>query len=78
MFGTGENKTYLPLHKFHISRAHAATRDVVTLLDRDYQRSDPLMNKWHRDSGVLVPDMCLNPLPLHCFDKLYIMLLGMK
>ena len=47
----------------HISRAHAATRDVVTLLDRDYQRSNPLINKWHRDSGVLVPDMCLNPLP---------------
>ena len=47
----------------HIIRAHAAIRDVVTLLDDDYQRSDPLKNKWIRESGVLIPDMCLNPLP---------------
>ena len=47
----------------HVYRAFSVIRDVVCLLDNDYQRCDPLEYKWHRESEILLPDMCLNPLP---------------
>lgn len=47
----------------HVYRSFSVIRDVVCLLDHNYHRSDPLQYKWHRESGILLPDMCLNPLP---------------
>ena len=46
----------------HVYRAFSVIRDVVCLSDNDYQRCDPEY-KWLRESGILLPDMCLNPLP---------------
>ena len=47
----------------HVYRSFSVIRDVVCLLDHNYHRSDPLQYKWHRESGILLHDMCLNPLP---------------
>ena len=47
----------------HIWRAYSVIRDVLSLLDNDFVRTDPTSYKWYRESGILLPDMCHNPLP---------------